>query len=992
MKIIILPPTPPSPPRVKQDKFYTASHLPTVATYNLRSMVPKLESLTTDLLERKIDCGFCQEIWYKETDKKHNYEVEKLLELKGLKFISTSRKPNKLGVSHGGAGIIVNVERFSCEKIPIQIPQNLEIVWGLLRPKSPGAKFKTIIACSFYSPPNKGRNSKLIDHIVTTLHWLVTKYPDSAIILGADKNNMDLRPILNCGLRLKQVVDKPTRQGIILDVIVMNTFTFYNSPYIAPPIQPDDPSIAKPSDHSVPVCVPHTDRHCPPTRHYRTVRYRPLPESSVRKFGEWIVKERWGEVEEDLPPALQVQKFENIIMEKLNTYCPEKTVRISSQDKPWVTADLKSLHRLKSREYSKRGKTQKYKNLAQEFKVKYKAAAAKYLKRSLDELMECKPGQAYSVLKRMGARPGDCTDAQTFTLPSHEKENMTNKQSAERIANYFAGISQEFPPLDQSSLPARVKRKIKSAGAAPSVSEYEVYKKIRAAKKPRSGVPGDLPRTIVSEFAAELATPVHNIINNIVQLGQWPSQWKQEWVSAIGKVPIPISEDDLRPISLTPFFSKVTEQFVVMWLLDYIGDKIDFRQYGGMKGNSTTHYIIEFLNFILMNQDSTDKTAILACMVDFRKAFNRLNHNLLITKLSDMGVPGWLLKVVMAFLSNRKMVLRYKGEVSSLKDLPGGGPQGTLLGLLLFLVYINEAGFENQLNNTGDLLTSRRNMKVANTIHLKYVDDLTLAESINLSHKLVETPTSRRPQPDVYHARTGHTLPNESSQVYQQIQKTEEYARVNQMKINYKKSKLMIFNPCWSLDFQPEFEFGGDLMEVVEDMRLLGVTIQSNLKWTKNTSDIVSRAMNKLWIVRRLKELGADPPELIDMYTKHCRSILEYAVPAWQGAVTAQEKQDIERVQKVALRIIFGDQYNGYSTALKISGLDTLETRRNNICLKFAIKAEKHSKHRNWFKQKQIVNTRQKVEKYFKPMARTERLKNSPICFLTSLLNKHHLK
>ena len=67
-----------------------------------------------------------------------------------------------------------------------------------------------------------------------------------------------------------------------------------------------------------------------------------------------------------------------------------------------------------------------------------------------------------------------------------------------------------------------------------------------------------------------------------------------------------------------------------------------------------------------------------------------------------MGVPGWLLKVVMAFLSNRKMVLRYKGEVSSLKDLPGGGPQGTLLGLLLFLVYINEAGFENQLNNTGE--------------------------------------------------------------------------------------------------------------------------------------------------------------------------------------------------------------------------------------------------------------------------------------------------
>ena len=99
-----------------------------------------------------------------------------------------------------------------------------------------------------------------------------------------------------------------------------------------------------------------------------------------------------------------------------------------------------------------------------------------------------------------------------------------------------------------------------------------------------------MPRNIVKEFAPELAVPIHRVINRIVQLGQWPSEWKQEWVSAIGKVPIPISEDDLRPISLTPFFSKVTEQFVVTWLLDYIGDKIDFRQYGGMKGNSSTHY------------------------------------------------------------------------------------------------------------------------------------------------------------------------------------------------------------------------------------------------------------------------------------------------------------------------------------------------------------------------------------------------------------------
>ena len=139
------------------------------------------------------------------------------------------------------------------------------------------------------------------------------------------------------------------------------------------------------------------------------------------------------------------------------------------------------------------------------------------------------------------------------------------------------------------------------------------------------------------------------------------------------------------PVVRLVIFSKVTEHFVVKWLLHFISDKIDFRQYGGLKGNSITHYIIKFINFILLCQDSSEQTAILACMVDFSKAFNRRNHYLLITKLSDMGVPGWLLKIVVAFLKDRKMVVKHKGGHSNFKKLPGGSPQGTIFALLLFI-------------------------------------------------------------------------------------------------------------------------------------------------------------------------------------------------------------------------------------------------------------------------------------------------------------------
>ena len=92
-------------------------------------------------------------------------------------------------------------------------------------------------------------------------------------------------------------------------------------------------------------------------------------------------------------------------------------------------------------------------------------------------------------------------------------------------------------------------------------------------------------------------------------------------------------------------------------------------------------------------------------------------------------------------------------------------------------------------------------MKITNEINLKYVDDLTLAEAINLPEKLVHVPEDVRPMPDMFHAKTGHVLPSENSLVQKQLMEVEEYARANSMKINNKKTKVMVFNPCTSIDF-----------------------------------------------------------------------------------------------------------------------------------------------------------------------------------------------
>ena len=169
------------------------------------------------------------------------------------------------------------------------------------------------------------------------------------------------------------------------------------------------------------------------------------------------------------------------------------------------------------------------------------------------------------------------------------------------------------------------------------------------------------------------------------------------------------------------------------WLLIHISDKMDLSQYGGRRGTSTNHYLIDFIFFILYNQELSEPLAVLAAMVDFKKAFNQQNHQILITLLGDMGVPGWLLNIVVGLLQEKELILSYKGAKSGRKGLPGGGPQGTVLGMFLFIILINSAGFKEVDRKLWEKITRAANShKIIIKMHAKYVDDLTVADAFKV--------------------------------------------------------------------------------------------------------------------------------------------------------------------------------------------------------------------------------------------------------------------
>ena len=709
--------------------------LPIISVSNLRSLMPKIKNFAKDMHERCISLALLTEVWEKAQKKKHIFEIDKLLNMEGLKYISTARPSTKRG---GGAAIVVNTKSFSLEKLDVLIPHNLEIVWGIMRPKTEmSSGVREIIAVSFYCPPRSTKKSKLLDHILTTVHMLLCKYPNAGLIIGADKNDLNISSLISGIPRVKQIVTQPTHKNKILDIMLTNLHQFYQIPIIVPPVAPDDPTRGVPSDHSTPLALPvSAANHI--TREYKTTFVRPLPESGIQEFKAWTKNLEWGPILEINSPTEQVELLEKTLENKLNTIFPMKTVKTSSDDKPFFTAELKKLDRKKKRIYLKSGNSDKYKKLREEYNLKYKKAAKKYIDKNVSALKQANPGKAYSTLKKMGAQPGDCNDEGTFTLLNHLDADLTTEQCAEEIAKHFAKISQEYPPLNVSSLPPHVQNKLSqptNPSDIPQLTIEAVLEKIMKSKKPKSAVPGDLPKILIQECSPDLSIPVSKIFQNILTTCQWPKQWRVEYGVPLQKVSNPKNEDQLRIISLTSYFSKVCESFVIDWLMEYVGDKIDWGQYGGLKGNSITHYLIEFTNFILYNQDLKNPRAVLAMMIDFSKAFNRQNHNTLIKILSDMGVPSWLLKVVMAFLTERELILRYKGKSSGRKSLPGGSPQGTRLGMFLFLILINFAGFDSSEleKDIGTLITKPlTKRKPIHKSHMKYIDDLTFAHSLEL--------------------------------------------------------------------------------------------------------------------------------------------------------------------------------------------------------------------------------------------------------------------
>ena len=180
-------------------------------------------------------------------------------------------------------------------------------------------------------------------------------------------------------------------------------------------------------------------------------------------------------------------------------------------------------------------------------------------------------------------------------------------------------------------------------------------------------------------------------------------------------------------------------------------------------------------------------------------------------------------------------------------------------------------------------------------------------------------------------------------------------------------------------------------METTKETKLLEVIVNDDLSWDSNTNYLTTRANARMRLLHKLVSFSVPQEDLLNIYILYIRSILEQSCQVWHSSLTLENFNDLERVQKNALRIIFQEDYVSYSNALDKSGLSPLFERRSNLCLRFAKSCVKNVATKDMFPlnptmQSYQLETRFR-EKYKVTHARTERLKTSSIPYMQRLLN-----
>ena len=366
--------------------------------------------------------------------------------------------------------------------------------------------------------------------------------------------------------------------------------------------------------------------------------------------------------------------------------------------------------------------------------------------------------------------------------------------------------------------------------------------------------------------------------------------WKISHITAIYKHKgLKNDKVNYRPISLLPTLSKMCESIIHHRLLGHCSENniISYRQAAYIKGDSTVSQLLYLVHKIKLAW--TGKKVTHGVFLDVDGAFDKIWHKAMIAKLNSINIEGKLLDLFTSYLSNRQQKTVVDGEKSNTTCIPAGLPQGSRLGPLLFIIYINDItdiGLESEI--------------------LIFADDCTLMISDPDPQKTVEI-------------------------LNRDLGRISTWASKWKIQFNASKTKSLLFSKKYNENLQP-LTFNNENVTKVSSTRHLGLQLSFNLDWKEQVNIMCLKASRKLSVLRRVKNLQRSTLDLL--YKTTIISVIDYGLIVYYHSLTQTDKMKIDRIQYSAAKLVSSTMH--YTSRVKLEkelGWESMKDRADYLGL-----------------------------------------------------------
>lgn len=577
---------------------------------------------------------------------------------------------------------------------------------------------------------------------------------------------------------------------------------------------------------------------------------------------------------------------------------PNKLVTIRPTDIPWINNSIRRMIRKRNKLHKKAkssNTTTNWANFRQSRNDTTKLirqTKATYQQKLIDKAnaRDTPVKEWYKIAKKLNNKH---TSTTIPPLADNGTEASSDHDKAELLNTYFCNQASlddrnhVLPPVANTMLPTLSDIILTVQDVKDAISNIDSSK--------ASGPDLISPR-LIREGADALATPLSIYFNKLLSISTFPSPWKMTNVTPIFKKSDPSKPSNYRPISLLSCIVKLMERCVHNYLYNFVigNGLITPSQSGFIKGDSTINQLTFLYNDICQALDEGKEVRVVFC--DISKAFDRVWHRGLLHKLASLGIHGNLLNWFSSYLSQRRQRVVISSTSSSWSSVNAGVPQGSILGPLLFLVYINDIVKDIQAK-----------------IRL-FADDTSL-------YIIVDDPISSA------------TILNED------LRTIHTWSKDWLVTFNPSKTESMLFSRKRIKRPHPNLTMDNVVVDQVSTHKHLGLTLSDDAKWSSHINTTVNKAWQRIGTLRSLKYI-LNRKSLERMYFSFIRPVLEYGDTVWDNC-TIQLKNEIESIQNEAARIVSGaTKLCNIKSLLNELKWDTLAARRKKHRLTLLYKME----------------------------------------------------